>query len=111
MTEDSKRLLYIIRYAGSDAGKSAADDLLIELRALRRVADAARDIVRGYPSYPSWGRRACPAWRARGADGVAVEQRGQPMKLIKIAPVGTRKAVSFHGTYDLPVYPPSKEGA
>lgn len=55
MTEDSKRLLYIIRYAGSDAGKSAADDLLIELRALRKVAHAAREIVRGYPSYPSWG--------------------------------------------------------
>lgn len=55
MTEDSKRLLYIIRYAGSDAGKSELDDFLIEVRALRKVAEAAREIVKGYPSYPSWG--------------------------------------------------------
>jgi hypothetical protein len=55
MTEDSRRLLYIIRYAGSDAGKSAMDDFLIEVRALRKVAEAARVVVRCYPSYPSWG--------------------------------------------------------
>lgn len=46
MTEDSKRLLYIIRYAGSDAGKSAADDLLVELKALRSVAAATHAFMR-----------------------------------------------------------------
>lgn len=55
MTNDTKRFLFIIRYAGSDAGKEALDDFLIEIRHLRAVAEAARTIVKGYPSYPSWG--------------------------------------------------------
>lgn len=55
MTTDAKRLHFIIRYAGSDAGNAARDRLLAELAALRKVAEAAREVVKSYPSYPAWG--------------------------------------------------------
>lgn len=52
---DATRLHYIVAYAGSDAGRAALDEHLAELAALRRVASIAREVVRRYPSYPSWG--------------------------------------------------------
>jgi hypothetical protein len=45
MSPDAQRLLFIVAYAGSDAGRKALDEYLAEVARLRRIEELARDVV------------------------------------------------------------------
>lgn len=67
MTDDEKNLLYIIRYAGSDAGQHAQEELLTELQALRKLAECARELVEYVDEYKLENEFTPTHWRLYAA--------------------------------------------
>ena len=59
MSEDAKKLLAIIAYAGSDAGQKMLTEYLDDVARLRGVERAAREVVEEAPLLPPHHLVAC----------------------------------------------------